>query len=107
MPRQIRSVARRRGVIAVALAALAGVVGACGGSELDPDAAPPLTIAECQEAGGTPLFDPADERPLAESCPEGLGFLGAFDEPFFGTDGGICCGGPDLTDTGADVEREP
>ena len=93
--RNVRSVARRRGAIALALATLAAAAIACGGSELDPDAPPLLTLAECGEVGGTPLFDPADERPEAESCPEGLGFLGVFDEPFFGSDGGICCGGPD------------
>jgi hypothetical protein len=69
-------------------------------------AGPLLTIEECGEVGGTPLFDPADERPLAASCPDGLGFLGVFEEPFFGTDGGICCGGPDATN-GADVATEP
>jgi hypothetical protein len=106
--RNARSVARRRGALAVALVTLVTLAGvlACGGSELDPDAAPLLTLAECGEVGGTPLFDPADERPLAASCPEGLGFLGVFEEPFFGTDGGICCGGPDATN-GADDATEP
>jgi len=93
-----RSVARRRGLIALAVAVVAAAAVACGGSELDPDAPPLLTLEECDEVGGTPLFDPADERPQAASCPEGLGFLGVFEEPFYGTDGGICCGGPDAAE---------
>lgn len=92
--RNARSVARRRAAIALALGAAITVV-ACAGADLDPDAPPLLTLAECREVGGAPLFDPADERPRASSCPEGLGFLGVFDEPFFGSEGGICCGGLD------------
>jgi hypothetical protein len=65
---------------------------ACGGAESG-DGLPLLTISECQELGGAPLFDPEDERPLTESCPEGLYFVGEFDEEFFGADGGICCTG--------------
>jgi hypothetical protein len=82
-------------VRAMAGIASAGFLGAlalaCG--EAGPDGAV-LTIAECQELGGSPFFDPEDERPLEMSCPEGLGYLGEFDEPFFGADGGICCSGP-------------
>lgn len=83
----------RRAAVPAALAALsvlAAVALACGeavpGDSL-------LTIAECQELGGSPLFDPEDERPVEMSCPEGLSFFGEFDEPFFGAEGGICCGG--------------
>jgi hypothetical protein len=57
---------------------------------------PPETIRECQELGGSPLFDPQDGRAIEDSCPEGLRFLGEFSEPFFGSDGGICCTGPEL-----------
>jgi hypothetical protein len=57
---------------------------------------PPETIEECRELGGSPLFDPEDGRSVEESCPEGLRFLGEFSEPFFGSDGGICCTGPEL-----------
>lgn len=95
--RNARSVARRA-AIALALGAAIGAI-ACGESDLDPDAPPLLTLAECREVGGAPLFDPADERPRASSCPEGLGFLGVFEEPFFGSDGGICCGGLDAAET--------
>jgi hypothetical protein len=56
----------------------------------------PLTIAECQDLGGSPLFDPGDERPIEASCPGGLRFLGEFYEPFFGADGGLCCGGAEV-----------
>ena len=101
--RNARSVARRRAAIALGLGAVIGII-ACGGSELDPEAPPLLTIAECREVGGAPLFDPQDERPRASSCPEGLGFLGVFEEPFFGSEGGICCGGLDEAETGEPSE---
>jgi hypothetical protein len=65
---------------------------ACGGAESG-EGLPLLTITECQDLGGAPLFDPEDERPVAESCPEGLYFVGEFNEEFFGADGGICCAG--------------
>jgi hypothetical protein len=71
---------------------LGAFVVACGAS---PSSSPPLSIADCQALGGFPLFDPDDERPIETSCPEGLGFLGEFHEPFFGAQGGICCGGPE------------
>ena len=101
--RNARSVARRRAAIALGLGAAIGII-ACGGNELDPVAPPLLTIAECREVGGAPLFDPQDDRPRASSCPEGLGFLGVFEEPFFGSDGGICCGGLDEAETGEPAE---
>jgi len=66
----------------------------CSGAATD-DGLPLLTIAECQDLGGAPLFDPEDERPIQESCPDGLYFTGVFDEEFFGAEGGICCAGPD------------
>ena len=59
------------------------------------DGRAPETIAECQASGGSPLFDPRDGRSIEMSCPEGLRFLGQFAEPFFGSDGGICCTGLD------------
>ena len=102
LPNVFRHRARRVGsrVRAMAGIASAGFLGAlalaCG--EAGPDGAV-LTIAECQELGGSPFFDPEDERPLEMSCPEGLGYLGEFDEPFFGADGGICCTGTDATDS--------
>jgi hypothetical protein len=69
----------------------------CGqaGDHLAAGGLPLLTIAECRDLGGFPLFDPADGRPTEDSCPEGLRFLGEFDESFFGADGGICCDGPE------------
>lgn len=69
-----------------------GLLVSCGEAA---EASPPLTIGECEELGGTPLFDPEDERPIELSCPDGLHFLGEFEEPFFGVEGGICCGGPE------------
>jgi hypothetical protein len=59
---------------------------------------PPETIEECRELGGSPLFDPEDGRSVEDSCPEGLRFLGEFSEPFFGSDGGICCAGSEVED---------
>ena len=79
---------------AVALLAVLALALGCGGA-VEPGALGerPLTIRECHELGGSPLFDPRDGRALEASCPEGLRFLGEFSEPFFGSDGGICCGG--------------
>jgi hypothetical protein len=74
---------------------------ACGGAEPG-DGLPLLTIAECQDLGGAPLFDPEDERPIQESCPEGLYFAGEFDEEFFGADGGLCCVSPEPAGRRAD-----
>ena len=74
---------------------LAASAVACGGSNdgLSVNGQPLVTIEECRELGGSPLFDPDDGRPVELSCPEGLSFLGEFEEPFFGSDGGLCCGG--------------
>lgn len=82
----------RRLGLALALATWAV---ACGGGNdgLSVNGQPLVTLEECRELGGSPLFDPDDGRPVQESCPEGLSFLGEFEEPFFGTDGGLCCGG--------------
>lgn len=89
---------RRSAVRGLCLGALAlGVAAfACGGAEPG-EGLPLLTIAECQDLGGAPLFDPEDERSISESCPDGLYFVGEFDEEFFGADGGICCAGPEPT----------
>jgi hypothetical protein len=87
----IRSVLRAACIGAIALGAAAL---ACGGAEPG-DGLPLLTITECQDLGGAPLFDPEDQRPLQESCPDGTYFVGEFDEEFYGGDGGICCAGPD------------
>jgi hypothetical protein len=77
------------------LALLTASAVACGGGRdgLSVNGQPLVTIEECRELGGSPLFDPDDGRPVELSCPEGLSFLGEFEEPFFGTDGGLCCGG--------------
>jgi len=90
-----------RSTLAVALLTVASLVSlafACGDAvELGPlEDRPPQTISECQELGGSPLFDPDDGRAIEDSCPEGLRFLGEFSEPFFGSDGGICCTGPEV-----------
>ncbi len=81
----------RRFCLSLGLAAAA----ACGGGHdgLSVNGQPLVTIEECRELGGSPLFDPDDGRPVELSCPDGLSFLGEFEEPFFGTDGGLCCGG--------------
>ena len=81
-----------RSTFAVALLAALSVAPGCGDA-VEPGAMQPLTIRECQGLGGSPLFDPEDGRAIEDSCPEGLRFLGEFDEPFFGSDGGICCAG--------------
>lgn len=70
--------------------ALAG----CGG-ELE-DGLPFVMIDECEAMGGTPLFDPDDERPAAMSCPEGMETIAELDEDFYGSEGGICCTDPEL-----------
>ncbi|HTV24761.1 MAG TPA: hypothetical protein VMG12_38980 [Polyangiaceae bacterium] len=79
-------VGRGAGVGLVAGLALAG----CGNGELD-EGLPFVTIDECEEMGGTPLFDPDDERPATMSCPDGLETIAELDEDFYGTEGGICC----------------
>jgi hypothetical protein len=63
------------------------------GDALGPAGEFALTIDECEEIGGTPLFDPEDQRPLQLSCPQGLLYMGQFEEDFYGTEGGVCCGG--------------
>jgi hypothetical protein len=67
------------------------VLAACGAAG-EVDDTQLSSIAECHERGGSPLFDPDDGRPVELSCPEGLRFIGTFEEPFFGSDGGLCCG---------------
>jgi hypothetical protein len=92
----------RRAAGPTALAALLVSLGMLGTLALgcgDAPGGPPLTIADCQELGGSPFFDPEDERPIEMSCPEGLGYLGEFDEPFFGAEGGICCAGFEVTES--------
>jgi hypothetical protein len=96
LPRVCRwSNAVRRSRVSVAVIAclgLAAVASACGGGDSESlDGTPLLTLEECSAEGGSPLFDPDDGRPIQESCPEGLRFLGEFTEPFFGDDGGVCC----------------
>jgi hypothetical protein len=66
------------------------------GNAMDDEAGFTLaSSAECQQLGGAPLFDLEDDRPLDRSCPEGLVFLAAFEEEFYGDDWGICCADPD------------
>jgi hypothetical protein len=85
----------------LALATGLAALGACGDAgQLDETHL--SSIAECLERGGTPLFDPDDGRPVELSCPEGLWFVGTFDEPFFGSDGGLCCTGTADDDAGAE-----
>jgi hypothetical protein len=89
-----RSGSVRGGRAAIGLAALFGLALAlaCGGDDTESlDGTPLLTLEECSEQGGSPLFDPDDGRPIEDSCPEGLRFLGEFTESFFGEDGGLCC----------------
>lgn len=104
--RNTRPTARRPGRPCWGLLLAVGLC-ACGGTELDGVGGVPLvTLEACHELGGTPLFDPGDGRPLESSCPEGLGLLGVFDEPFFGSDGGLCCGSPDAVAPVDAFERE-
>ena|SRR5688572_12942547 len=84
--------------LGASLLALGASALGCSGAATE-DGLPLLTIAECQDLGGAPLFDPEDERPIQESCPEGLYFAGEFDEEFFGADGGICCVSPEPAGT--------
>lgn len=88
-------------VRALGLGAMALVLGSlgCGGAESG-NGLPLLTIAECQDLGGAPLFDPEDERSITESCPDGLYFAGEFEEEFYGAEGGICCAGPEPSSAG-------
>lgn len=80
--------------LAAVLVSLGLLTLACGGAE---SGSALLTIAECEEVGGAPFFDPEDERPAEMSCPAALSYLGEFEEPFFGAEGGICCGGSEAT----------
>jgi hypothetical protein len=73
-----------------ALATLGALAAACGDAQ-DPTNEV-LTITECEELGGTPLFDPDEQRPRELDCPQGLRFMGEFDEDFYGAAGGVCCG---------------
>jgi hypothetical protein len=75
------------------LLVVGGLAWGCGDA-LGPTGEFALTIEECEEIGGTPLFDPEDQRPLQLSCPQGLLYMGQFEEDFYGTEGGVCCGGP-------------
>jgi hypothetical protein len=93
---------------AIGLAAFVGlaVALACGGAETESlDGTPLLTLDECSERGGSPLFDPDDGRAIEDSCPEGLRFLGEFTESFFGEDGGLCCINASSIDERAADER--
>jgi len=87
------------GLFALAAGAVALGSGSLGcGAAGDPEGPLPLvTIAECEEMDGAPLFDPEDERPLESSCPDGLEAIAEFDEDFYGTQGGICCSNPEAS----------
>lgn len=84
------------GLLGLAAGALALGVGSlgCGAGEQE-GALPLVTIAECEEMDGAPLFDPEDDRPLESSCPDGLEAVAEFDEDFYGSQGGICCTNPE------------
>jgi hypothetical protein len=73
---------------------------ACGGGVDTGSSLTLASIAECRQLGGAPLFDLDDDRPIEKSCPEGLLFVAAFDEEFYGADWGICC-------VDADAPEEP
>jgi hypothetical protein len=75
----------------------------CGDAGDPAGALPLVTIAECRELGGAPLFDPEDERSLESSCPDGLAAIAEFDEDFYGSQGGICCTSPAAAN--ADLSR--
>jgi hypothetical protein len=92
--------------VAIGLAAFLGLAmaAACGDTS-SLDGTPLLTLEQCSEQGGSPLFDPDDGRPIEDSCPEGLRFLGEFTEPFFGEDGGLCCINAGSSNAGSGDER--
>jgi hypothetical protein len=97
----------RRALLLVATSLAVAVGWGCGDA-LEPGGEFALSIDECEEIGGTPLFDPEDQRPLQLSCPQGLVYMGQFDEDFYGTEGGVCCGGPSPSDEAAqDRTAEP
>jgi hypothetical protein len=82
-------------VLAAGAAALGWVSLGCGAASDQEGALPLVTIAECEQMDGTPLFDPEDERPLESSCPESLEAIAELDEDFYGSEGGICCTNPE------------
>jgi hypothetical protein len=104
-PFLIRRVSRAAGsgflVLAVGAAVLGGGSLGCGAAEQE-GPLPLITIAECEQMEGAPLFDPEDERPLESSCPDGLEAIAEFDEDFYGSRGGICCTNPETEPTPAD-----
>jgi hypothetical protein len=84
------------GLLVLAIGALALGWGSLGCGAAEPEGGLPLvTIAECEQMDGAPLFDPEDERPLESSCPDGLEAIAQFEEDFYGSQGGICCTNPD------------
>jgi len=64
---------------------------ACGEADEVDGGLPMVTIAECEDMGGAPLFDPGDGRPVEMSCPDGLDAIAEFEEDFYGSEGGVCC----------------
>lgn len=86
-----------QGAISAWLAAAALLLGlgpvACGGARELEGGLALVSIAECEELGGAPLFAPDDERPPEHSCPDGLEAIAVFDEDFYGSRGGVCCTG--------------
>jgi len=91
------SQAARSGLLVLAASVVTLALGSfgCGGTDGPPGALPLVTIAECEQMDGTPLFDPEDERPLELSCPDSLDAIAELDEDFYGSPGGICCTTPD------------
>jgi hypothetical protein len=71
----------------------------CGAAGEQEGGLPLVTIAECEQMDGTPLFDPEDERPLESSCPDSLEAIAELDEDFYGSEGGICCTNPETEST--------
>jgi hypothetical protein len=88
-------------LVAGALAVGLGLLG-CGGAGEAESGLPLVTIAECEEMDGAPLFDPEDERPLELSCPDGLDAIAEFEEDFYGSRGGICCTSPEADEAGSE-----
>jgi hypothetical protein len=101
-PMMMRSLVNRwasRASLSAACVLAASVLGlalgslGCGDAGEQEGGLPLVTIAECEEMGGAPLFDPEDERPLELSCPDGLDAIAEFEEDFYGSQGGVCCTG--------------
>jgi hypothetical protein len=94
-------------VLAAGVAALGSGSLGCGAAGEQQGGLPLVTIAECEQMDGTPLFDPEDERPLESSCPDSLEAIAELDEDFYGSPGGICCTNPDTegasSETGVDI----